>query len=107
MLDLAMGGALRVASEPGPGSALIGAVLEARTWMHWLEHAPILLIGVALMGLLVAGHELGFQAARRLFPKTSGAQELGNVIASALTLLGLLVAFTFSAAQARFNLRQQ
>lgn len=75
--------------------------------MHWLEHAPIWLIGVVLFATLMAAHELGFRAARAAFADTNGAQGIGTTVASVMALLSLMLAFTFGAAQDRYNTRRE
>jgi hypothetical protein len=74
--------------------------------MGWIESASLWLIGLAMMALLILAHEAGRQIGRRL-PKTQAkAEEAGYLLSSALALLGLLMAFTFNAAQERFRQRQ-
>ena len=74
--------------------------------MHWLQTAPLWLIGLAILVALVVSHQIGY-AGRRLGRGTAGAEPadegIGYLLSGALALLGLLVAFTFSAASARFD----
>lgn len=63
---------------------------------------------VALVGGLVLSVEIGFQLGRRdgKHDDPVGASQVGAIQAALLGLLGLLVAFSFSAAAARFLDRQ-
>jgi hypothetical protein len=75
---------------------------------YWIEQAPIWLIGLVILAVLCLAHELGFRASRRFpFPKGDGDEGRGYLVSAALALLGLLMAFTFGAAEQRFNTRQQ
>jgi hypothetical protein len=67
---------------------------------------PILLFAVSLL-LLVAGTFFGAYARRRLYPLRSEDQpEYTLVQGATLTLLGLLVGFTFSMALTRYDTRK-
>lgn len=77
--------------------------------MHWLEVAPIWITGLVILIALIIVGLLG-NTARRLMVR-SGVQEppsegFGYVLSGALGLLGLLIAFTFSAAADRFDTRR-
>lgn len=74
--------------------------------MHWIEQAPLALIGVAFMAALLLAYALAVRVGRRPGLKQGGGEALGYLVSSALGLLGLLMAFTFSAAQEKFRLRQ-
>lgn len=74
--------------------------------MNWLEQAPIWLIGLVLLALMMATHEAGLRLGKRARPSSSQGEEPGYLVPSALALLGLLMAFTFSASQERWRLRQ-
>lgn len=74
--------------------------------MYWIERAPLALIGLALFLALMAAHEIALQIARRLASQSFTSETLGYLVSSALALLGLLMAFTFGAAEERFMLRQ-
>lgn len=75
--------------------------------MAWLESEPLWVVGVVLMTALMLAHEFGLRLARRArLAKEADDEERGYVISSALALLGLLTAFTFSAAQDRWRVRQ-
>ena len=73
--------------------------------MSWLERAPLALVGIAMMAGLVIAHEIALRLGRRTTATPSEVR--GYVLSSALALLGLLMGFTFSAAQGRFQLRQE
>ena len=75
--------------------------------MTFLEHAPLWLVGLAMLAALLLVHELGFQGGRRTDVGEASGDGKGHLVASALALLALMMAFTFSAAQDRFNLRQR
>jgi hypothetical protein len=76
--------------------------------MYWIERAPLVLIGLVFFASLVLAHELAFLAGRRSKAKPAVSSETrGYLVSSALALLALLMAFTFSAAHDRFRLRQQ
>jgi hypothetical protein len=74
--------------------------------MIFLERAPIWLVGLVMLAALALVHELGYQGGRRMDTHEASGDGKGHLVASALALLGLMMAFTFSAAQDRFNLRQ-
>jgi hypothetical protein len=71
-----------------------------------IEQAPLWLIAPAMLAGLIAAHELGYRFAHGA-PGEDRVEQRGYLVSSALALLGLLMAFTFSAAQDRFSLRQQ
>ena len=75
--------------------------------MIWMQTAPILLVGAAILAALAAAHELALRVGRHIAGKTKRSEARGYLVSSALALLGLLMAFTFSAAQDRFRLREQ
>jgi len=75
--------------------------------MNWIEEAPLWLVAPLLMVSLVALNELGMRLARSGAQQNISGEARGYMVSSALALLGLLMAFTFSAAQARFVLRQE
>src|SRR6185437_12012829 len=102
--------AVRVSPDrrPARAAARSSDALEVR--MLWLERTPIWLIGfLILIGLIVA-EQLGY-AARRLTVSRGGPEpsneSVGYIVTGALALLGLLVAFTFSAASDRYDTRRQ
>jgi hypothetical protein len=74
--------------------------------MNWLEHAPLLLIGVVIAVALIVAHEVAHWLGRLVAGKAPGSEARGYLVSSALGLLALLMAFTFSAAQDRFSVRQ-
>jgi hypothetical protein len=74
--------------------------------MGWIEYAPLWLIALAMMALLILAHEVGRAFARRARAGAEKREEPGYLVSSALALLGLLMAFTFAAAQERFRLRE-
>jgi hypothetical protein len=74
--------------------------------MYWLEHASLLLIGVVMLAALLLVHELALRLGRRTRGKAARGEARGYLVSSALALLGLLMGFTFSAAQDRYRLRQ-
>jgi hypothetical protein len=76
--------------------------------MGWIEQAPLWLIALVMLAGLIISYEIGFMGARRVASKHGGGgEEWGHLVSSALALLGLLMAFTFSAAQDRYRLRQE
>ena len=76
--------------------------------MLWLERTPIWLIGVLILIGLIVAEQLGYAARRvsRGGPEPSN-ESVGYIVTGALALLGLLVAFTFSAASDRYDTRRQ
>lgn len=75
--------------------------------MHWLERAPILVIGLLVAACLILAHEFGFRIGRAGPPRENEDSGKTLLVSSALALQAFLLAFTFEAAQVRFNLRQQ
>lgn len=75
--------------------------------MHWVEQTPLPLVGLALFVSLVIVHEIALRVVRRLNAEVVSGHALGYLVSSALALLGLLMAFTFSAAESRYMLRQR
>jgi hypothetical protein len=74
--------------------------------MHWIEQAPLILVGLSFMAALVLTHELALWIGARTPARGAGGEARGYVVSSALALLGLLFAFTFNAAQERFEMRR-
>ena len=74
--------------------------------MHLIEQAPLVVVGAAFMAALLLAYALAVRVGRRQGQKQGGGDALGYLLSSALGLLGLLMAFTFNAAQERFRLRQ-
>lgn len=74
--------------------------------MYWIERAPLPLVGVVFLATLVAAHELARLSGRHLSARAVSTEARGYLVSSALALLGLLMAFTFAAAQERFLIRQ-
>jgi len=66
------------------------------------------MVGLVMIAGLLLAHELGVRLARRTHAAGNDGdnEERGYLISSALALLALLTAFTFSAAQDRWRLRQ-
>jgi hypothetical protein len=75
--------------------------------MALIERLPIWLIGLVMMIALAGLHELGFQCGRRIERDKESGDGKGHLVGAALALLGLMTAFTFGAAQDRFNMRQR
>lgn len=75
--------------------------------MALIEHLPIWLIGLVMLIALAILHELGFQIGRRFERDKESGEGKGHLVGAALALLGLMMAFTFGAAQDRFNMRQR
>lgn len=74
--------------------------------MAWVETAPLWAVGLVLMAGLLLAHEIGVRLAHHTRSGNDGdEEERGYLISSTLALLGLLTAFTFSAAQDRWRLR--
>jgi hypothetical protein len=74
--------------------------------MNWLEKAPLWAIGLAILVVLAAVHELSAWAGRRLAGQRSQDDGRNYLVSSSLGLLALMMAFSFSAAQSRFDQRQ-
>src|ERR1700761_847878 len=74
--------------------------------MAWLQDAPLWLIGLAMLAVLMVAHDVGIVVSRH-WPPAADDTRNGYLGSAALALMGLLMAFTFSAAQERFNLRQR
>jgi len=79
--------------------------------MGMLETAPLLVIWPLLVVLLVVAHELGFLVFRYLTRRKAGAGEsddsgIGYLVSAVFALLGLLIAFTFSMAANRYDVRR-
>jgi hypothetical protein len=77
--------------------------------MFWLERTPLWIIGLVILVVLLAAEELGYGARRLTFRKAGGdssSEGLGYLLTGALALLGLLIAFTFSAASDRYDTRR-
>lgn len=73
---------------------------------------PLWLIFLTVAAIFVVGHELGVQLRRRTSRGQDGEQETsegigGSYLAASLTLLALLVGFSFSMAVDRYNTRSQ
>lgn len=69
-----------------------------------------LLICVLLMGVLVAASEIGFWLKKRMAkggPDTIGKADIALIIGAVLTLLALLLGFTYAMAEGRFEARRQ
>jgi hypothetical protein len=73
--------------------------------MSSLYHTPIWIIGLATVAVLAIAQEAGFRVGRLLGDGKRDAAQ--SAVSSALALLGLLTAFTFGAAQERFDARQR
>jgi len=56
--------------------------------------------------MLILAHELALRLGRRLSREAGRSEARGYIVSSALALLGLLVGFTFNAAQERFQARR-
>ena len=75
--------------------------------MGWMEQAPIWIVGLIMVAGLALVHELGARAGRRLPSAIDDGEGRAYLVSSALALLGLMLAFTFGAAEQRFNVRQR
>ena len=75
--------------------------------MDFLYWQPLEYIAIVLVALMVAAAEAGFRIGQRL--KRLGADDspLGTMQSALLALLGLLLAFTFGMANARFEMRKE
>jgi hypothetical protein len=74
--------------------------------MNLLESAPLPAIALVMLAALVLAHEAAFRLSRRARKSARQDETRGYLVSSALALLGLLMAFTFSAAQDRYRARQ-
>jgi hypothetical protein len=83
---------------------------EREASVHWLERAPLWIIGLVILSGLIIAQQLGY-GARRLMARSGRAESssdgVGYILTAALALLGLLIAFTFGAAGQRFDTRRQ
>jgi hypothetical protein len=74
--------------------------------MGWLEDAPLPAIGFVVFAILIVTHEAALRLARRMVGKKPHQEVRAYLVSSALGLLALLMGFTFSAAQDRYEQRQ-
>jgi hypothetical protein len=78
--------------------------------MHWLERAPLWIIGLAILAGLIVAEQIGSALRRRFMLRGAASEQaddsIAYVLSGALALLGLLIAFTFSAASDRFDTRR-
>ena len=74
--------------------------------MGWVDQTPLWIIG--LMSVLGLGlvHELGYELGRLTSKKFAQGDGKAYLISSVLALVGLMMAFTFNAAQINFRNRQ-
>lgn len=75
--------------------------------MYWMAQAPIWLIGLLMVACLTGVYEVAYRIGRRFEPEDARHEQSGYFVPSALTLLGLMMAFSFGAAQDRFNQRRE
>jgi hypothetical protein len=68
-----------------------------------------LLISLALIGVLLAAEEVGFRVKRRTKPVTEGIErgDIALILGAVLTLLALMLGFTYSMSENRFETRRQ
>lgn len=78
----------------------------------WLIHIPLWLLGLLLFAAMVAAMLAGIALRRRnerrdpLFAETRSDTQEGYIVSSVLTLLGLLIGFTFALAVDRYEARR-
>jgi hypothetical protein len=78
--------------------------------MGWFEYAPLGMIWLALSLALLIAMAIGYAGSRLLRRRRERSETSENqsfLLSAALALLGLLIAFTFSMASARFDARRQ
>ncbi len=67
-----------------------------------------LLICLVLIGVLLGAEEFGFRIKRRLGPSSDiGKGDIAFVVGAVLTLLGLLLGFTYAMSEGRYEARRQ
>ena len=77
--------------------------------MHWVEDGPLWQIGLVLLVLLIAAQQVAFFLRRRLAkgkPLEEKHDGTGYLLSGVVGLMGLLLAFTFGAADSRFDARR-
>ncbi len=79
-------------------------MIEGTMMLFLLDH-PVVMFGVVFF-LLWAAAKLGAALGRRHPPSGTAADELGLVLGATLTLLGLIIGFTFSMAVGRYDQRK-
>lgn len=75
--------------------------------MGWVDQTPLWIVALACLAGLIAAHELGYRAGRFLDRRRSHAAGKDHLVASVLSLVGLMMAFTFASAQTEFRQRQE
>ncbi len=71
-----------------------------------LMDRPLLIFGVTLLTLALSARiGIFFRKRRRLLPEDE-REDFGTILAATLTLLGLIIGFTFSMAVSRYDLRK-
>ena len=74
--------------------------------MIFLTNHPVVLFAVSIVLLSLAAHVGVRLAARRAAPDNGSRDDFGVILAAALTLLGLIIGFSFSMAVTRYDLRK-
>ena len=71
-----------------------------------LPNHPFILFAVSLVTLSLAAHAGVFVSTRRAALDDGARDDFGTILAAALTLLGLIIGFSFSMAISRYDLRK-
>jgi hypothetical protein len=75
-------------------------------FMGWVDQTPLWVIGLASVLGLGLVHELGYELGRHASKKLGIGEGKTHLVSSVLALVGLMMAFTFNAAQNNFRNRQ-
>lgn len=71
-----------------------------------IAHHPLLVLALAFTGLWLAAHLGGFLRRQKRDLDEKLREDLGVILAASLTLLGLIIGFSFSMATSRYDLRK-
>jgi FtsH-binding integral membrane protein len=74
---------------------------------HLIDQMPSWALVAAMIVIFVAVNELGFRMGRRRRADAERRTQATTILAALLTLLGLMLAFTFTVVQTRFLARKQ
>src|SRR5208282_26471 len=74
--------------------------------MNQIVRYPILVLALGIVTLWVAAKVGAFFRARRRNPEETEREDFGVVVAAAMTLLALIISFSFSMASSRYDQRK-
>src|SRR5208282_6658541 len=74
--------------------------------MNQIVRYPLLVLALGIVTLWVAAKVGAFFRARRRNPEETEREDFGVVVAAAMTLLALIISFTFSMATSRYDQRK-